>query len=77
MEKVEIYSLNSCIIQDFNKYVVIILSRDESYRFSTEEGKYRYTFTGKFLRKYKHLYYDNNKEDAEDVLMCFEIPSLL
>ena len=74
----DIYSINSCTIKDFNSYIIIITPSNETYKFSTLDGKYRYTFSGKFLQKYKHLYHDyKNKEDAEDILMSFEIPSLL
>lgn len=71
------YNLNSCIVKEFNKYIEITTPYNETYRFSTTEGKHRYTFPGMFLQKYKYLYHNyRNYEDANDVLMSMVIYSI-
>lgn len=76
-KEVATYYCNSCIVKDFIKYIIIITPYNETYRFSTTEGKHRYTFPGMFLQKYKYLYHDyRDYEDANDVLMSMVIYSI-
>lgn len=75
MEGDSIFTFNGCTIYDYDDHVLIKAPRGRVYEYSTIEGRHCFMFPGKFLNKYRRLFY--NKRGDDDILYCMTISAAL